>query len=970
MRRRGSLADAFHDAPLAPINKLLGQYITDLDKWIEKTTKDIEAAQKLVQNILDEVNGNVKDRHLNHKTNLDEAIATVESKLEDRVSELTKWKEAANGVLEHAINKGNDVHKNMDPSEKDPSTGTVIGKGLQKIDEAKEKVEGVSSELGNIHGDLQTWNSAASGVLSQVVLKAQGVHKRLDPTGSQTLATNIKQIEEAKKGIDTANGQLEGQVNSLNSWITTAESIRKAAEDKAKEAYDKLRVNQTLDENVKKIVQAKDRINDVHEKLNSVHGSLGEWKSKAGDVLTGAIDRANEVYEKLEISDTSKGDLKTQITNIDNHNKAIKEANEQLAGHVSSLESWKAAAQGVITKAEGKCEEILKRVMTDKNAELYKNADLLKEKGTELLKAASEAKTQAEQNVKSALQAVVEMDTSLKIDLKAVKDGIKTGIMEVIRVLKVNELDKEVKSDLGILRERITKLREQVESSNVNGEGLVGGQLKQLKSSRETLDRVTGPQGSIQNATNNLDQKFKEEIQSPLILAIEKVDSAIGALGGKFELNGGKDKLETIFGHIKEEVGEIKGGPGRTVRGTWQNNSGLDGIKERVKGLAHVFVKKGNNSGFKGRVEGWLEGVIGNKKDKPGLQAVNSWLGTNSVDALRGSIKDQIMKQLKHQIDAAQGMITQDKISDGPNTITENLKAIKLACETFVKELDGELTKGRNKQFVDKITPGIGNSPGGATTNDDLKTAIRAALVALCASARQVGNELNFLGISVFGTILDEIKPTVDDLYKKLDDATSTPKPGQPPTPEAGTAQAVDSRLQVVRKIVEQEITNKFNNEVKQPLETAVRGLTGAVNEFDKQAQEQIKAAAKKAITEAGGQISKDNVNITLSDDLMKQFKTVHEKIIDTQTGLQPSLEGLLQGHIGEDDPASGGVNIKDSGQFKDYDKHVKQDSDSLKNKTLTGEQGIANEGLLPEAIGNIKTKGLKVSNKHIYYSA
>ncbi|GBE58551.1 Extracellular matrix-binding ebh [Babesia ovata] len=961
---------------LLKVSKSLEQYITDLDKWIDKTTKDIVAAQKLVQKILDEVNGNVKDKHLNHKNNLDEAIEKVQKQLQERADDLTQWKEAAEKVLQGTITSSTSVHTALDHSKKDGGDATNIGKGIQTIETAKGKVESVNTGLQQVHKDLQTWNSAASGVLNNVVSKAQDVYKRLDPGGQDhdhKIGRNIKTIEEAKTQLDTAKSQLGTQVDSLNKWISTAEGIRKAAEDKAKEAYDKLKVNKTLDLNVKKIVDANERIKGVHTQLSGVHGSLGAWKGKAHEVLTGAIGKATEVHDALDIDGKGKSmPLGEKIKNIGDNNKLIQTANEQLGNHVKSLGDWKSAAKEVIDKAEGKCEDILKKVKTDekaKEAVIYTQAQTLQDQGKRLFNAATDAKKAVEDNVNKALKAVVEMDRDLKKDLRNVKDKIKEGIKGVIETLKVNDLDTLVKGDLQSLKQKIEKLSTNVETSKA-GSGLVGTQLQTLASKKTELDN--GAVKSIQNAENGLGQKFTDHIQSALNEKVRAVYTAIGKLGGKFKDSGGKD-LKTfgeIFGHIKKQVGDIKGTSG-------DPKAGLDGI---AAGLINSYADGFKR--FEGIVTGWAEGILGNNMPGHDTKAPTQWLGQYIEERTSGSrsgvavserfpelfqvregIKEAIKNELQNQIDKGKAEVN---ISTGK--INETIRSVKQGCMTFARELDNRLKEGIGnlaEQVFKGISKGINSGK-----DKEIKLVTEATLLGLSATTSQVANEIESILLGDYRiekgskrSIASELDRVVDEtrtLHDQLEGATDSSSPGQNESP----AQAVDSAFDKTKNFVRdkgpdaaENITYKFNNEVTAQLTAAVQDLPTAVRNFNKTAEAQIKAAAQTAIKEAANIISKTDKVEFEKGGIMPQFYDTFTPIKD---GLQKQFEQQVDTHIGGDDPQSG-VNIKDSGQFKDYERHITQPV----KLTLTGEKN-SDEGKLPLAIGNIKNQGLAALEKTI----
>ncbi|GBE59015.1 Extracellular matrix-binding ebh [Babesia ovata] len=508
-------------AKLENISKTLGKIISDLDNWMTEAEEILDAALKLVQNTYDELDDTDKT-----KDKLDKAIERVEEKLEQRVQELNTWKSAVDSVIRNAIKNSESVHTALD-KERDNSTfgknighiedankeisqanndlgqrvselgqwkeaadtilesvisesnkvrgklehkdssSTTIAQGVQKINAAKEKVTQVDTKLVEVGRDLQTWNSAARSVLGTAVGKARDVHGRLDHTKTDNghiLGKKISEIDEAKKGIEEANKVLEQQVGNLNTWISTAEGIRAAAEQKAKEAYEKLEPHKALSEKIGEVVQANEKIKRVHTQLSGVEKSLGEWKQEATNVLAGAIENANYVYDKLDPNekDVSKGFIiGHNIEHVSSNNKHIMSANQALAGEVDNIGKWRDTAKDVITKAEGKCGKILEKVKTDpqgKESEIYKEAQLLKKKAENLLNAYSQAHRNFK-NLKKAVPAAIEqLEGEMKNDLVRLQKEI------------VGKMIEHVGSILNDIKGRV----EQIKGNGSSGTGLEG----------------------------------------------------------------------------------------------------------------------------------------------------------------------------------------------------------------------------------------------------------------------------------------------------------------------------------------------------------------------------------------------------------------------------------------------------------------------------------------------------------------
>ncbi|GBE62982.1 Extracellular matrix-binding ebh [Babesia ovata] len=549
------------------------------------------------------------------------------------------------------------------------------------------------------------------------------------------------------------------------------------------------------------------------------------------------------------------------------------------------------------------------------------------------------------------------MDGDLKRDLRTVREEIKRGITEVITSLRVNDLGDLVKGDLKTLKENISELANGMEGNDKHP--LVESALSQLKEQKDKLNVLAGPNGSIKKETDGLQDKFENAIQQPLKTLTENVDKAIEVLGGNFGVSGEEDKkkLEKIFGHIKGKVAEIKGNGGSG----WENTGGkgLDGIKSKVN---FYFGEFSEEYKFNQIVKGWIEKTIMPHNGLVSDRIKNKIFGGSTSNAIQ-NIANGFKEQLKIQADAAGGVVQAKNGSGGD--IAKSIQAVKAGCEAFADDLDGKLKEpdsvksGIVSKVKEKLTSYIKRDAKcicycshcrGTECKQNSVTAV--ILGALAAVSRQVGNELNSVFLSPdsanIAGILDTITPIAEELDEKLKAATnnSLPPPGQKESP----AQAVDKRLgEVSKQVVELEETFKEN--VKKPLEEEVKKLPAAVKEFDEKAQEQIKAAAKAAITAAAEQISSGkDVQPDDVQNKMPNFSGTYKNITEN---LEKDLKKEVDAHIGTDE--NGVVNIKGTGQFKDYDNHVNQD------RLKTGEdlKGTKDEGKLPEAIGKISTEGL-----------
>ncbi|GBE60565.1 Extracellular matrix-binding ebh, putative [Babesia ovata] len=719
-----------------------------------------------------------------------------------------------------------------------------------------------------------------------------------------------KALKAPTNSTGQANEKHKIHFYSLNSWIETAESIRKAAWSKAEEAYSQ----------------------------DSAYRGDSECS----------------VHDALKDNSPNVG---LKLGEIDNARQKIEQANKSLGNEVDNLGSWKQAAGSVITKANEKCDEILKKVKTDKSGQkgpIFKEAETFKEKGKELLNVAQKAKTEVEKNVENALKAVVQMDGDLKMDLYKVREEIKTQIGSALKSINVLTLDELVKGDMKTLKERISDVTKDV-GKDTKSSGLLQNELFKLDEARNTFNQNTVT--PIQNAEKGLEVKFKEQIQEKLSAAVSEVDRAIQTLGGKFSQND--KKLQPIFEHIKKQVAEIKGNGGEwDNRGTWKTpGSGLDGIRTKVQKYVDAF----SGWQFGSRITGWTEDILKHNG------VVRPMIGRN----LRMITKEQL------EIDAdTAGQEVQQRNNGAGGDIVKNISAVQAGCEHFADKLDERMKNSlsdtvEGSQNMRLRERGCKNCKNCSDEFCKKNSVLAAILCALSATVRQVGNELNSVLLEPpdtnIASILDTITPIASDLSDKLTQATE--KSGSPPVSQGqpqSPAQAVDTAIGGVRNFVEgkngNNLTKIFNDSVINNLKTQVGLLPTAVEAFDGVAKAQIKAAAKAAITAAAEQISDARGTIELGgknnlmDTFNKQFTTI-------KSSLEGNIKKEVDDHIGQDDQTGGqGGDQKvelEKGKFPHYEKHVTQPVEL--DKTLTGK---ADDGHLPAAIGDIKTVGLAALEK------
>ncbi|GBE59477.1 hypothetical protein, conserved [Babesia ovata] len=664
-------------AKLENVSKTLASYVVKLETWMEESQEFIDKVLVKADEILAEINEDTESKLPNHKKHLDESIKTVESMLEKRVGELEIWKLAAAKVIQVTIANAKTVHTALNHEKQGEHDGTVIGKGVKQVNDAKDRVREVDELLKTVGSDLTNWKSAAHSVLGTAVSRAGEVHGKLDPKQTDDqhkIGKNIENIKASNEAIIKANLQLKKQVDTLHSWIDTAEGIRQKAEKKAKEAYEKLEVNKTLDLNVKKIIDAKKEIEKVHTELNGVHSELGKWNKEARTVLTGAIGKAEEIYNKLEEGSKEVGMKLVEITQA---NGEIERANTDLQNEVTALDNWKSAAKEVIGKADKKCDLILRKVQSDnvvQHTVIGENANNLKEKAENLLTAYSQAHPKVQQLLTDLPKAIIQLEAGMKEDLVSIRNSV-VGNMKA----------------------------------------LVGGMLSEIQT------------------------------------------------------------------HVKQ----IKGTAGKGDQNT--GGKGLEGI---VTGLINSYA-----SGFSGEwpfqkiVEGWLEDILG--KDKTGksqkARKVEAWLNQYvtekarlfgfSIVSFRERIDEQIKATLREKEIKPAGEAVKTGMEEANRhqneKITKTIEAVREGCEKFVKGLDEIYGSPGIKELAEQILQG---TIYGSTTKENLKLIIEPTLIALRATANQVGEEIKSIlladyrmgGNSSIAKELDKAVEATGMLHTKL----------------------------------------------------------------------------------------------------------------------------------------------------------------------------------------------------------
>ncbi|GBE58987.1 Extracellular matrix-binding ebh [Babesia ovata] len=909
-------------AQLENISKTLASYVVKLETWMKDATEFVDnVLQKQVNEIVKELDADEPSKTPNHKKNLDEAIKKVENKLEKSVGDLQAWKQVANQLLEGTITSSNEVHGKLDHTEKVPPEGTTqIGKGIKKIEDAKQKITDVNAGLQTVHSNLEAWNAAAKDVLSNVIQRAESVRGGLDPNqkdDNHPIGHNIDKIKTSNESIQTANSRLLQQLGRLNSWIGAAEKIRKVAEEKAKEAYNKLDVNRTLAKKIGEIEEANELIKSVHSGLNGVHSNLGRWKGAAQKVLDSVIATTGIVKENLEptkIDDAQGHPIGHNIGAITQARQGIVTANQKLGAHLGSLEGWKGEAYKVIGEAVSKAEEVYNKLDTNENKDpIGKKIKTIDD---------------AQKAIDSANSSLRDEVTALGNWKRAAGEIVQAGQNKCDAILEKVGTDGNSKGDT--IYKKAKKLSED------------GARLFKAASEAKSLveSKVTAALGQVKD----MDSKLRED----LFKVKKNITEAVRKLGQTLEtnvkndlhkleqgVNGGvKQYVHQLREHINKSVKKIRGSAGTEDDWKRKDAKGLLGIESAIKHYANAF--SGADS-FNTRVQGWLDAIWGKGDEGKENHKLQEWLkawitakgvnlsmvrlrvlgGISDMEALRKAIIEKIKGKFKDDAGKTAGEKVESVKGDG-KSIEKNVQAVRDGCNEFVSQLDVKFKNGNQiaKEIAQAVADEVkGKIMYGTIEEKHITPLVEATMIALRTTVHQVASEIDSILLSD---------------YRMGGEKTGI-----------HIAKALDKAVKATRDL---ETT------LSKPTSEQGSGKNG-----NGKADEEIKGELDKSFKKEPGATG-DPSKYHFDSHFMNDFSTESSRL---QLGTLKSSDGnddVLKQQFGDDD-SSKRITKFAQGKFTGYQKYVTDKISSLKTDTL---QNIAEAGDLPKDIGEITTVGLE----------
>ncbi|CDR71515.1 hypothetical protein, conserved, partial [Babesia bigemina] len=373
----------------------------------------------------------------------------------------------------------------------------------------------------------------------------------------------------------------------------------------------------------------------------------------------------------------------------------------------------------------------------------------------------------------------------------------------------------------------------------------------------------------------------------------------------------------------------------KTISGT-EGNKGLTQILSGVERYAKFFDENESEdkSTFKTIVKEWINEILKDNGGVSGLRAywMSNIKGRGNYDTggtdLNTAVMDSINSEISDLIVEAQKKIHETRSDD--NSIDSNLTAVQMCIDNFVRGLANKISN-RVGAIVAKIEQdkrlNIGDTRRGDIYNSDLQSAVKSILIALRATANQVGVEIAELLDTWNLANVEASHGVAKQLETELEEATieALSSDDVPPDP-MGT-----SLKQGVKKIETQistsTVTSTFGTLLHDAIEKGIGKLQDAANLIighdgleSENTLEGIKTALTKLQTK---QPEYDTHAPGGTSDLQKNAESLYS-----------TIEGFLNTKVGKsegDGEPKDGTVYKDLKTLQEYIRELGEKADEVK---------------------------------------
>ncbi|GBE63296.1 hypothetical protein, conserved [Babesia ovata] len=684
-----------------------------IDEYIQKLTASVRKCEEEIkqykkdekQRHKKQYNEDLKDADISIPSHLSNPLATEQAKLKSHEASLESLKN-----LEKLIAFHESVEKNQDGE--CLSILNNLCTGLEKFLGYQETSKGYDGE-GIVYSDLDRLcdgvMSFLHGVLHNIKPKL-GLHKESINDAIKSLNTNK---HSGKEGFNAAIGEVVQGVREYN------EGVRRS------------------NESVKSVIN--NFIGDVILLGSDLNNFTGH-------------NHVDVINVKVEACINHAKDYAVGMEHAERHVKDLQdELESKVRNATKNIEYQAQQARSIHASQKKELERVTRLVESELR----------------------EAKERINETVK---RDITELFEGLNVKITALKGEIQ-GVNDV--------LEKHV-SELG---ELINKAHEAVVAAMAQVEKIldeVGNQSPQNLNKQELLRAIGTLEQKGVDFYNAYDTAKKD-----LPNVVRNVTKAVEGLDGKIQkdleiLRAVIDakilqyvkKAKEQFKAIKDEIGDTQGTP--STDSVLYNWSRLIHQITWLTGKIYEKNKSMKKEGFLGDIMQHVDDYVAKFKDQEtfGEKVLKEWVGDilglgnhrldTYVSTKKGSFKDKlksitsgkddklrdpIKKVFKNKL--AEANIYNGKVSfltETTKNITNDLIAVKTACEQFAQQLNEKIDGGRDYTFAGEIADQIEtDGPDGIlekpskTGDQNLKMAIYQILLKLAAKAKSTATQLDWL---------------------------------------------------------------------------------------------------------------------------------------------------------------------------------------------------------------------------------
>ncbi len=623
-----------------------------------------------------------------------------------------------------------------------------------------------------------------------------------------------KEIEMLNSDINVANTRISNNIENKKRFEKEIEELKQKVKDLNDEIKQKLEKKETLRQNrekfAKELEEKEKELSKLTEKLSEKEIEIEKYKQKVEE----------NTDKKYEL----QSDNNTQDINFQNYDKRQKQIKNEIAGHISELDSTRLSKEEIAKEfyeIESKRNKVVKlldemnqqREEADKTIEKYNNEinRLLSESRMKesRLKFLIETEREKEGYIKSVKSLLKDCE-----NIKELGKGMHGVLANIIDV--PDKYQTAIEMCLGASLQNIVTETEQdakklVEHLRKNNLGRAS--FLPISSVRgKKLEKIKGNEKGYIGIASDLikfDDKYKQIILNLLgrTVIVDNMETAINVA----KQNGYSFRIITLEGDVINPSGAITGGSvaKKTVNilGRGKEIEKLQNDLNNLKSKIEKIQKEKVN--YENSIENTLEEATSLEKE---LQEIDITYATEKQKIV--SIEENItrietrIKKLKEE---------QNNIEEQKNKATEKKEEIKKELESISEETE-KLTKiiqeyadlnKDNQKYIDDLNFDITNLKISVSSFDESETSIEEMQERINQDIKTAEKSIENKNLQIEEINSDnfELKQSITEITEKIKEINEQVK-------NSGTKieELKQSRIEKNKKIEaqEEEISNKF----------------------------------------------------------------------------------------------------------------------------------------------------------------